>query len=153
MPNRGGFGMGFSGTPITESRGFGFFPPKNTEGKIPKKPKSPGLGFFRTKLMYNRPINAQLNFQEQKVTVFSGFFWLFQFFLFRWFSTFFWISGIFWDFPKSLGFSKIPGIFRDWDPTLFGKNPMGFKILWDPMGGSYGGSYGGILSYGILWGI
>ena len=28
------------------------------------------------------------------------------------------------DFP----FSKIPGNSRDWDPTLFGKNPMGFKI-------------------------
>ena len=28
-----------------------------------------------------------------------------------------------WDF-----LTKIPGIFRDWDTTLFGKNPMGFKI-------------------------
>ena len=34
----------------------------------------------------------------------------------------------FWEFSKSYGFSKIPGIFRDWDPTLFGKNPMEFKI-------------------------
>ena len=27
-----------------------------------------------------------------------------------------------------LGIPKIPGNSRDWDPTLFGKNPMGFKI-------------------------
>ena len=44
------------------------------------------------------------------------------------FLDFFSFLGFFWEFPKSRGFSKIPGNSRDWDPTLFGKNPMGFKI-------------------------
>ena len=80
-------------------------------------------------LKNNRPINAQLNFQEQKVTVFSGFFLFFPIFLISLILyIFFEFLGFFWEFPKSQGFSKIPGIFREWDPTLFGKNPMGFKI-------------------------
>ena len=59
----------------------------------------------------------------------SPFFGIFYIFLFHWFYTFFfWIFGIFWEFPKSQEFTKILWIFRDWDPTLFGKNPMEFKI-------------------------
>ena len=50
------------------------------------------------------------------------------FFIFGYFLDFFSFLGFFWEFPKSRGFSKIPGNSQDWDPTLFGKNPMGFKI-------------------------
>ena len=76
-------------------------------------------------LKNNRPINAHLNFQEQKVAVFRDFL---HFFISLILYIFFWIFGIFWEFPKSQEFPKILWIFRDWDPTLFGKNPMEFKI-------------------------
>ena len=42
-------GWDFFGIPIPKSQIPGiwdFFPPKNPEAKIPKNPKSPGLGFF-----------------------------------------------------------------------------------------------------------
>ena len=41
--------MGFFWDPnsqIPNPGDLGFFPPKNPEAKIPKNPKSPGLGFF-----------------------------------------------------------------------------------------------------------
>ena len=45
---------------------------------------------------------------------------------FKFFTLFYFVDFIhffyFWDFLK------IPGIIWDWDPRIFGKNPMGFKI-------------------------
>ena len=90
--------------------------------KIPKM-QSKKDQIFWTKISKNTTNKCSAEFQEQKITVFSGFFGITDFSGFVFFIL--WLFYIFFYFRDFLRFLKISGIFRDWDPRLFGRKSHG----------------------------